>query len=177
MNTDTATNSENIIAVVEDLTVAYDVKPVLWDIDLKIPQGRLMAIVGPNGAGKTTLIKAMLNLIKPVSGSVKFWGETNLKSPLLRNRIGYVPQSGSVDWDFPATVKDIALMGAYGKIGWFKRPKKSHMQKAMDTLEKVGMADYADRQISPTFRRPAATGFSCPCPCSGSRYLLHGRTL
>lgn len=131
---------------VHDLTVAYDVKPVLWDIDLEIPLGKLVAIVGPNGAGKTTLIKAMLGLIKPVSGAVHFRNMEDEK--YLKNRIAYVPQSGSVDWDFPATVLDVVMMGRYGHLGWFKRPGKSERQMAYDTLEKVGMREYAGRQIS-----------------------------
>ncbi|MGI6499099.1 MAG: metal ABC transporter ATP-binding protein [Oscillospiraceae bacterium] len=132
---------------VEDLTVAYDAKPVLWDIDLKIPKGQLMAVVGPNGAGKTTLIKAMLGLLKPVTGAVRFLdGSGDLRG--LKHRIGYVPQSGSVDWDFPATVQDVVLMGCYGKLGWIRRPGKADAELAKQTLQKVGMQAYASRQIS-----------------------------
>lgn len=133
------------IIEVEDMTVAYDVKPVLWDIDLDIPKSVLMAIVGPNGAGKSTLIKAMLDLIKPISGNVLFNGGS-YKSQ--RRHIGYVPQSGSVDWDFPANVLDVVLMGRYGDLGWFKRPTTEDKAKAMDALEKVSMLEFADRQIS-----------------------------
>ncbi len=137
----------NYSVEVEDLTVAYDTKPVLWDIDLKIPQGKLLAVVGPNGAGKTTLIKTMLGLLTPVSGTVRFFDE---KSTLRRQRkrIGYVPQSGSVDWDFPATVIDVVLMGCYGKLGWVRRPRKADRKLAQQTLKKVGMQDYVSRQIS-----------------------------
>lgn len=132
---------------VEDLTVAYDAKPVLWDIDLKIPKGELMAVVGPNGAGKTTLIKAMLGLLKPVTGAVRFLdGSGDMRA--VKNRIGYVPQSGSVDWDFPATVQDVVLMGCYGKLGWIRRPRKTDIELTKKTLAKVGMQDYASRQIS-----------------------------
>lgn len=138
---------QNYAVEVEDLTVAYDARPVLWDIDLKIPQGQLMAVVGPNGAGKTTLIKAMLGLLKPVTGAVRFLdGSSNIRD--LKNQIGYVPQSGSVDWDFPATVLDVVLMGCYGKLGWIRRPHKAGMELARQTLAKVGMQDYANRQIS-----------------------------
>ena len=132
---------------VENLTVAYHTQPVLWDIGLKIPRGKLMAVVGPNGAGKTTLIKAMLGLLKPVSGSIHFPG-TNGDIKSLKNRIGYVPQSGSVDWDFPATVQDVVLMGCYGKLGWIRRPGKKDVALTRQMLEKVGMAEYATRQIS-----------------------------
>lgn len=136
---------EDYIIEVEDMTVAYDIKPVLWDVDLKIPKAVLMAIVGPNGAGKSTLIKAMLDLIKPVSGKVLFNGDT-YKSQ--RKHIGYVPQSGSVDWDFPTNVLDVVLMGTYGDLGWFKRPGKEEKRKSYEALEKVGMGEFADRQIS-----------------------------
>ncbi|AFQ42571.1 metal ABC transporter ATP-binding protein [Desulfosporosinus meridiei] len=136
------------VVEVEDLTVAYDAKPVLWDVDLKIPRGRLMAIVGPNGAGKTTLLKAMLNLLTSVSGVIRFLpGETG-DSPKNKIRIGYVPQSGSVDWDFPATVLDVVLMGRYGLLGWVKRPGKNDVAIAKQTLEKVGMEKFSSRQIS-----------------------------
>ena len=138
---------QNYAVEVEDLTVAYDAKPVLWDIDLKIPKGQLMAVVGPNGAGKTTLIKAMLGLLKPVTGAVRFLdGSGDIRT--LKNRIGYVPQSGSVDWDFPATVQDVVLMGCYGKLGWVRRPRKADIELTKQTLQKVGMQDYTTRQIS-----------------------------
>ena len=104
---------EGSIIEVHDLTVAYDAKPVLWDIDLEIPKGKLVAVVGPNGAGKTTLIKSMLGLLKPVSGAVHF---KMLPDRKFHNHIAYVPQSGIVDWDFPATVLDIVMMGRYGQI-------------------------------------------------------------
>lgn len=141
-------NKLNYVVDVEDLTVAYDAKPVLWDIDLKIPEGKLMAIVGPNGAGKTTLIKAMLGLLKPVSGEVRFYDSNQTQIYDKIKRIGYVPQSGSVDWDFPATVLDVVLMGCYGKLGWIKRPRKEDTELALQTLKKVGMDNFVSRQIS-----------------------------
>lgn len=133
------------IIKVEDMTVAYSTKPVLWDVDLDIPKSVLMAIVGPNGAGKSTLIKAMLDLIKPISGNVTFNGESYKAH---RKHIGYVPQSESVDWDFPANVLDVVLMGRYGELGWFKRPGKKDKELAMEALEKVAMKEFANRQIS-----------------------------
>jgi len=130
---------------IKDLTVSYDLKPVLWDVDLDIPQGDLMAIVGPNGAGKSTLIKSILNLIKPVTGTALFLGKTYKK---MQKQIAYVPQRESVDWDFPTTVFDVVLMGRYGHIGWIKRPKEIDKRLASEALEKVGMTEYKDRQIS-----------------------------
>ncbi|MDF1618313.1 metal ABC transporter ATP-binding protein [Petrocella sp. FN5] len=127
------------------MTVAYHIKPVLWDVDLKVPKGVLMAIVGPNGAGKSTLLKAMLNLIKPISGRVLFNGESYEDQ---RKHIGYVPQRGSVDWDFPTTVLDVVLMGRYGHIGWIKRSSSKDKELAMIALKKVAMEDFYNRQIS-----------------------------
>ena len=129
----------------EDLTVAYRDKPVLWDIDLSVPAGVLMAIMGPNGAGKTTLIKSILGLIKPAAGSVRVYGRPYREQ---RHRTAYVPQKGSVDWDFPADVSDVVTMGTYGRLGWIKRPGKTERRKAAEALERVGMSDFADRQIS-----------------------------
>lgn len=130
---------------VTDLTVAYDEKPVLWDIDIEVPPGVLMAIVGPNGAGKTTLIKSILGLLKPAAGQVLIYGQ-----PYSENRrlVGYVPQRGSVDWDFPTNVLDVVMMGRYGNLGWFKRPGQHEKELALEALKKVGMADFAQRQIS-----------------------------
>lgn len=130
---------------VEDLTVSYDLKPVLWDIDLNIPQGVLMAIVGPNGAGKSTLIKTMLNLLRPVSGKVMF---DNGDYKQMQKKIAYVPQRGSVDWDFPTNVFDVVLMGRYGHAGWFKPLSQKDKDKALDALQKVGMEAFRTRQIS-----------------------------
>ncbi|MBP6786373.1 MAG: metal ABC transporter ATP-binding protein [Candidatus Promineofilum sp.] len=130
---------------VTDLTVAYQDKPVLWDIDLQVPSGILLAIVGPNGAGKTTLIKAILGLIKPVAGQTLIYGKAYAEQ---RRLVGYVPQRGSVDWDFPTSVLDVVMMGRYGELGWFRRPGHEDRTRAMEALEKVGMAQYAGRQIS-----------------------------
>lgn len=143
----TPPNQAEFAVRVESLTVAYDSKPVLWDVDLEVPRGQLMAIIGPNGAGKSTLIKALLGLIVPVSGTVRFADYLG-KARRFRNSVGYVPQSGSVDWDFPATVFDVVLMGCYGKLGWLKRPGRKEHQLTRDCVEMVGMTPYLDRQIS-----------------------------
>jgi manganese/zinc/iron transport system ATP- binding protein len=139
------TKKSEVAIEVFDLTVAYDIKPVLWDIDLLFRQGKSTAIVGPNGAGKSTLIKAMLGMIRPVTGAVHFYSESGL---LQRNQIAYVPQSTSIDWDFPITVFDVVLMGRYGHLGWVKRPGKKDKDLTIAALEKVGMQDFRDRQIS-----------------------------
>ena len=130
---------------VTDLTVAYRDKPVLWDVDMEVPAGILMAIVGPNGAGKTTLIKSILGLVKPAAGQVLVYGKPYAEQ---RHLVGYVPQRGSVDWDFPTSVLDVVMMGRYGALGWLKRPGPSERASALDALDKVGMRSFAERQIS-----------------------------
>ena len=130
---------------VTDLTVAYQDKPVLWDIDLDVPPGVLLSIVGPNGAGKTTLIKAILGLVRPAAGNVLIYDKPYDSQ---RQIVGYVPQRGSVDWDFPTNVLDVVMMGRYGALGWVRRPGKRERELAMQALEKVGMEAYTTRQIS-----------------------------
>ncbi len=129
---------------IHDMTVAYHRKPVLWDIDLVIPEGKLVGIIGPNGAGKTTLIKASLGLVPLASGKVEIYGEPYVQQ---RHLVGYVPQRESVDWDFPVTVDDVVLMGTYRRVGWFRRPGKAEREVARTCLDQVGMLAYAKRQI------------------------------
>lgn len=130
---------------VKGMTVCYKDKLALLNINLKIPKGVLMAVVGPNGAGKSTLIKAILGILKPVKGNVTFHNESYSGK---RKLIAYVPQNGSVDWDFPTDVLDVVLMGTYGDLGWLKRPKKSDRERAIEALRKVSMASLLERQIS-----------------------------
>ncbi len=139
-----ASDADPALAI-RDLTVAYQEEPVLWDIDLTVPAGCLMGIVGPNGAGKTTLLQTVLNIVEPAAGQVRMFG---VPYDDVRDRVGYVPQRGSVDWDFPTDALDVVLMGLYGRLGWFRRPGAAEREEAYEALDQVGMADYADRQIS-----------------------------
>lgn len=134
-----------IAVEVHDLTVAYHRKPVLWDIDVSLPAGQLIAIVGPNGAGKSTLLKATLGILPIASGYVEIFNR-----PIMQARplIGYVPQRESVDWDFPVSAIDVVLMGRYGRLGWIRRPGKADRIFAAECLEKLGMGEYAKRQIN-----------------------------
>ncbi len=130
---------------VKGLSASYRKNLVLNDISFEIEPGTLTSIVGPNGAGKSTLLKVILELHPKLTGSVSFFG-TSYKAS--KARIGYVPQRGSVDWDFPTNALDVVMMGLYGQIGWFKWPGRRHKEKAMNALQDMGMADYAERQIS-----------------------------
>jgi manganese/zinc/iron transport system ATP- binding protein len=135
----------NPILEVHDLTVAYHRKPVLWGVDLTLPAGSLTGVIGPNGAGKSTLIKAIMGLIPLSSGFVKLFGQD---LDAVRAKVSYVPQRESVDWDFPASALDVVLMGRYNKIGLFKKPRKADKEVAMECLRKVGLENFAHRQIS-----------------------------
>ncbi|MGQ9928089.1 MAG: metal ABC transporter ATP-binding protein [Chloroflexaceae bacterium] len=134
-------------AVIEvtDLTVAYRDTPVLRDVNVSVPRGVLMAIVGPNGAGKTTLIKAILGLVRVAAGQTLIEGKPYAEQ---RRLVGYVPQRGSVDWDFPTSVLDVVMMGRYGNLGWLRRPGKRERDLALEALQKVKLQDFAHRQIS-----------------------------
>jgi manganese/zinc/iron transport system ATP- binding protein len=130
---------------VQQLTVNYDKVPVLWDINFSIPSGNLIGIIGPNGAGKSTLLKAVLGIVRPLSGKIEFFGKPFKK---MRSKVAYVQQRSSVDWDFPIQIFDVVLMGRYGKIGMFSWPKQADKEAALRALAMVGMESYADRQIS-----------------------------
>jgi len=121
------------------LYVNYGKTPVLWDICLQIPKGKLVGIIGPNGAGKSTFLKAALGIVKPLSGKIELCSSS---------KIAYVPQRDSVDWDFPISVFDVVIMGRYSNVNFFKRVKKADKEAAYLALEQVGLASLAKRQIN-----------------------------
>lgn len=126
------------------LTVAYGEKPVVFSVDMAVAQGTMTAIVGPNGAGKSTLLKAVLGLVKPLSGDIRLFG---LPLSRVRDRVAYVPQRATVDWDFPARVIDVVLMGLHRELGLLRRVRPEHLARARACLARVGMEDFATRQI------------------------------
>ncbi len=128
-----------------DVTVSYQKKPVLYGVDLQIPEGSLVGLIGPNGAGKSTLIRAVMGLLPLSSGWIKIFGQSFQDA---RRRVGYVPQREEVDWDFPVNVMDVVLMGRYGRLGLFRRPGREDREKAREALDKVSMLPFASRQIS-----------------------------
>lgn len=136
--------SRNVIEV-QDLSVAYNDAPVIWKLNLSVKAGSRTAVVGPNGAGKSTLIKSIMQLVKPLSGTVSVEGNTHKSA--LKN-VAYVPQKGEVNWDYPATVFDVVLMGRYVHKGWIKRPSKTDRQIAHEAMEIMKMVPFKDRQIS-----------------------------
>ncbi|MBT8155085.1 metal ABC transporter ATP-binding protein [Epibacterium ulvae] len=145
---DGTTFTENSLAqsplAIRGLTVTYGQKPAVFSVDMTVQPGEMTAIIGPNGAGKSTMLKAALGVIPSVSGRVQVFGKP---LPSQRARVAYVPQRASVDWDFPTRVIDVVLMGLYRQVGLLGRIRGQHRASALDCLTRVGMADFADRQI------------------------------
>ena len=129
---------------IRGLTVSYNENPVVFSVDMTVRAGAMTAIVGPNGAGKSTLLKAALGIVKPLSGQVTVFGKPLAQA---RGRIAYVPQRASVDWDFPTQVLDVVMMGRFRKLGLFGRVRAGDIARAMDCLDRVGMKEFAERQI------------------------------
>lgn len=138
-------HSDEYACATHQLSVAYRSTPVLINADFRVPQGVVMGIVGPNGAGKSTLIKAMLGLVTPLTGSSDFFGHPLRR---VRQRVGYMPQSTSVDWDFPTTALGVVTMGTFGSLGWIRRPGRAERARAMAALEQTGIVELASRPIS-----------------------------
>ncbi|MCB0820661.1 MAG: metal ABC transporter ATP-binding protein, partial [Bacteroidetes bacterium] len=128
-----------------NLTVIYHKKPVLWNIDFELPVGEIIGIMGPNGAGKSTLVKAILGLVPINSGYSRVFGKPYNE---VRGRVSYIPQRQTVDWDFPATVKEVVTMGRFQQRGLFGRLSADDQRIVNESLEKVGMLAFAERQIS-----------------------------
>ena len=129
---------------IRGLTVSYGETPALFSANVTVSAGSMTAIVGPNGAGKSTLLKAALGVVKPLAGSVAVFGQPLAR---MRDAIAYVPQRASVDWDFPTRVIDVVLMGLYRDLGLLGRVRARHRARAMACLDRVGMTDFATRQI------------------------------
>jgi manganese/iron transport system ATP-binding protein/manganese/zinc/iron transport system ATP- binding protein len=137
--------TEQIPAIeVRHLTVSYGERPALLDVSVTIEPDQLVGVIGPNGSGKSTLIKAILGFVRPDVGEVLIAGQNVDRAKGL---VAYVPQRGAVDWDFPITVKEVALMGRYQQIPWYRSLRKIDHEAALDALSMVRMSDFADRQI------------------------------
>ncbi|MEL6218909.1 MAG: metal ABC transporter ATP-binding protein [Pseudomonadota bacterium] len=140
----TASAPEESALAIRGMTVSYGEKPAVFSVDATFPAATMTAIIGPNGAGKSTLLKAALGVIPRLSGEIVVFGRPLAEA---RDRIAYVPQRASVDWDFPTTVMDVVQMGLYRRVGLLGRITGHHAKAARDSLERVGMAGFADRQI------------------------------
>ncbi|MFH1116050.1 MAG: metal ABC transporter ATP-binding protein [Pseudomonadota bacterium] len=129
---------------VRNLTVSFGSRPALLDVTLSIDPGLLVGVIGPNGAGKSTLIKAILGFVKTDIGEVFIQGSS---LDAAKGKVAYVPQRGAVDWDFPVTVAETAMMGRYGHVPWWRDPGPEDRRMVKEALEMVRMADLEQRQI------------------------------
>ena len=136
--------TKNVI-IIRNVTVAYDKTPVLWDIDLCLPKGEMIAIIGPNGAGKSTLFQAILDFIKPITGEIQCF---DLAIKEVRKKIAYIPQRSSIDWNFPTTVLEVAIMGRYRKFRWLPWERQVDIDAAQKILAMLGLDLFQNRQIN-----------------------------
>ena len=150
------------------LTVAYGDKPAIFSIDATFPAEALSAIVGPNGAGKSTMLKAALGIVPKLSGEVTVFGRP---IDAVRDRIAYVPQRASVDWDFPTTAIDVVLMGLYRKIGLLGWLSRRHIEQGPRGPRPRRHGRLRQPPDRPAFRRPAATRLPRPRSGPGRRSL------
>lgn len=137
--------NDDLALEVNNLTVRYDVAPVLFDLNFSVSKGSVTGVLGPNGSGKTTLLKCLLDRLKPDSGRAIFFG---FEYKNVKKRVAYVPQKSMVDWSFPITVLDVVLMGRLEGLGFFQFPKHSDKQKAKEALATLGLEGYEQAQIS-----------------------------
>ena len=154
---------------VRNLTVSYGPVPALLDVSLSIASGQLVGVIGPNGSGKSTLLKSLLGFVKPDFGDVELFGENADKA---RGRVAYVPQRGSVDWDFPVTVGEVALMGRYGKQPWWRDMSAEDREIADYALEQVRMSEFRNRQIGQLSGGQQQRVFMARAIAQGSEILL-----
>jgi manganese/iron transport system ATP-binding protein/manganese/zinc/iron transport system ATP- binding protein len=157
------------VIVVENLTVSYGPKPALLDISLSVDKGLLVGVIGPNGAGKSTFIKAILGFVKRDFGSVKILG---IPAEKARGLVAYVPQRGAVDWDFPVCVKEVAMMGRYGAIPWYRNPSQEDWKIVSNALDMVRMSEFKDRQIGQLSGGQQQRVFMARALAQGSEILL-----
>ena len=161
--------TKSIAVEVRNLTVSYQSKPALLDVSVAIERDQLVGVIGPNGAGKSTFIKAILGFVKPDVGQVLIDGQDVQNA---KGQVAYVPQRGAVDWDFPITVKEVALMGRYQRIPWYRNPNKSDREAAMEALSMVRMTEFADRQIGQLSGGQQQRVFLARALAQGSNILL-----
>ena len=154
---------------VRNLTVSYGPVPALLDVSLAIAPGQLVGVIGPNGSGKSTLVKSLLGFVKPDFGDVELFGEDADKA---KGRVAYVPQRGSVDWDFPVTVGEVALMGRYGKQPWWRDMSAEDREIADYALEQVRMIEFRNRQIGQLSGGQQQRVFMARAIAQGSEILL-----
>lgn len=137
--------NNNTSISVKNLSVAYHKKPVLWDVNVDLPKGELIAIVGPNGAGKSSLLQSILGIIPIISGKIEILGK---RYKQVQSLVSYMPQRKTVDWDYPILVQDLVAMGLHSELKWYQHINSEHQNRIMAALEQVNLVPLAKRHIS-----------------------------
>lgn len=154
---------------VRNLTISYGPRPALLDVSFTVEPGLLVGVIGPNGSGKSTLIKGMVGFIEPDFGEVRIFGQPMDE---VRGEVAYVPQRGEVDWDYPITVRQVAMMGRYGHIPWWKDPQPRDHELVDQSLEMVRITDLQHRQIGQLSGGQQQRVFMARALAQGARILL-----
>jgi manganese/iron transport system ATP-binding protein len=137
----------SVSIVFDHVTVTYpNGNSAIRDTSLNLRGGSNYALVGVNGSGKSTLFKTLMGFLQPSAGTVRI-NARPVNSALKAGGVAYVPQAEEVDWSFPVLVRDVVMMGRYGRMGLLRRPKPHDRQAVADALERVGMNGFSDRQI------------------------------
>ena len=131
---------------VQSVTVRYGDVTALDRITLTVASEQIVGLIGMNGSGKSTLFKALMGLARPDAGTIALFG-TDARRARLANQLAYVPQSESVDWDFPLSVRDVVMMGRYGRLGITRRPRAADRRAVAEAIDRVGLSALAHRQI------------------------------
>jgi manganese transport system ATP-binding protein len=134
------------IISVSGLAVRYGAVQALSDVSLELMPGRIIGVIGMNGSGKSTLFASIMGTVKRTAGTVQLFGGDPAKAR-RNNLVSYVPQSEAVDWDFPISVSDVVMTGRYGRLGVTRRPRAGDREAVARAIERVGLSEFADRQI------------------------------
>ena len=156
---------------VDDVTVRYGRILALDHAAVRVPTGRICALVGMNGSGKSTLFKTIVGTVSPTTGSVSLAG----RSPAAARKaglVGYVPQSEDIDWSFPLSVREVVMTGRYGRLGFTRRPKKADHAAVDEALARVELTEYADRQIGQLSGGQRKRAFVARCIAQGAEIML-----
>ena len=159
----------NKVITIKGLSVSYDRKRVLSNIYMELVSGSVYGVIGPNGAGKSTLFKSILGIIPTNSGDIRIFDQDVEK---VRKRIAYIPQKDEVDWNFPAMVRDIVMMGRYPHKKILQRLNKEDHRITDEAMEKLGILDLADRQIGALSGGQQQRVFIARAICQGADLFL-----
>lgn len=157
---------------VENVSVVYsNGHQALQGATFRLDSGTICALVGVNGSGKSTLFKSIMGFVNPTVGSVRING-LPIKKALKQHLVAYVPQSEEVDWEFPVSVRDVVMMGRYGEMNFLRIPRALDKQKIEESLKRVSMWDFRDRQVGELSGGQKKRVFLARALAQGGRVIL-----